>query len=146
MRETRKIISGQLFISMLLFCAVIVLMTVSPLAQYGRQANQLGSIGMWAAISLTIIGYGVLLLFNRLKGRLFRLFLAISVGLAALIDVSLIVAYALSSYFMESYHWASLTAIGIQLVAVISKAIILRCLTKKRKPETSANTTFIYKS
>ncbi|MBM7837286.1 hypothetical protein JOC54_000517 [Alkalihalobacillus xiaoxiensis] len=41
MRETRKIISGQLFISMLLFCAVIVLMTVSPLAQYGRQANQL---------------------------------------------------------------------------------------------------------
>ncbi|MBM7837287.1 hypothetical protein JOC54_000518 [Alkalihalobacillus xiaoxiensis] len=101
---------------------------------------------MWAAISLTIIGYGVLLLFNRLKGRLFRLFLAISVGLAALHDVSLIVAYALSSYFMESYHWATLTAIGIQMVAVISKAIILRCLTKKRKPETSANTTFIYKS
>lgn len=146
MRETKKMVSLQLLISMFLFCSVIVVLTFSPLAQYRNGTNHIGSIGMWVAILVTIIAYGTLLFLNRMTGRLFRIALAIGLGLAVFIDASIVIANALSSYFMETYNWASLMVIVINILAITIKMSSIIILTKKKPADSQSNSAFIYKS
>ncbi|MGE7782158.1 DUF5391 family protein [Peribacillus sp. NPDC097264] len=61
MRNKKKIIIMTLF-SALLFCMVIVLSSLSPLADTGKNANQFNSIGMWLSIAMMLVLYFVPLL------------------------------------------------------------------------------------
>lgn len=70
-------------ISALLFCALIVVASLSPLAETGAAANEFNSVGMWVAIAMILFLYAIPLIIYMLgvEGMRFVMVILCSIGI-----------------------------------------------------------------
>ena len=94
MVNKKKIIITTLF-SAILFCMVIVFVSLSPLADLGENANQFNSIGMWMAIIMMLIPYLFPLLLYGLGLEWIKYIMAVfcSLGILSLVLMMILVVF-----------------------------------------------------
>ncbi|WP_101287695.1 DUF5391 family protein [Bacillus sp. SJ-10] len=87
-------------LSALLFCLLPVLVSLSPLAETGPNANRFNSAGMWAAVGQILVIYAVPLIMYILGIRVMKIIMAVFCGIgfiicAAVLLVTLLTAISL---------------------------------------------------
>ncbi|MGG0657660.1 DUF5391 family protein [Rummeliibacillus pycnus] len=55
----KKSITVTTILSALLFCALIVASSLSPISEYGKNTNQFNSLGMWSSIGMILLFYAI---------------------------------------------------------------------------------------
>jgi len=75
-------------LSAFLFTLFITASSLSPLAQLGKNANQFGSIGMWAAIGMVLILYFIPLLVYVLGVDAMKYVMAVLSGFGLIIAIA----------------------------------------------------------
>lgn len=77
-------------LSALLFCSMIVVGSLSPLADFGTNTNQFGDIGMWSAIGFVLILYLLPLILFVYNVPLMKWIMATFCGVGLLINISIL--------------------------------------------------------
>ncbi|RAL21038.1 DUF5391 family protein [Thermoflavimicrobium daqui] len=77
--------------SALLFCTMLVIASLSPLAELGPNANQFGSFGMWSAIGIVLLFYILPLIFYMVGINVMRYVMAFFCGLGLLMILTVFV-------------------------------------------------------
>ncbi|WP_180319938.1 DUF5391 family protein [Peribacillus butanolivorans] len=118
MRKRKGIIFMTL-LSAVLFCALLITISRSPLADIGPNANQFGSSGMWISIGMVLVFYLLPLIIYWLGIDIMRFVLALFCGGGLLINSSIIVAVLVIAKFKDisAIYIASIT--GLCLAAII---------------------------
>ncbi|QNU03202.1 DUF5391 family protein [Peribacillus butanolivorans] len=118
MRKRKGIIFMTL-LSAVLFCALLITISLSPLADIGPNANQFGSSGMWISIGMVLVFYLLPLIIYWLGIDIMRFVLALFCGGGLLINSSIIVAVLVIAKFKDisAIYIASIT--GLCLAAII---------------------------
>ncbi|MFB6805056.1 DUF5391 family protein [Peribacillus butanolivorans] len=118
MRKRKGIIFMTL-LSAVLFCALLITISLSPLADIGPNANQFGSSGMWISIGMVLVFYLLPLIIYWLGIDIMRFVLALFCVGGLLINSSIIVAVLVIAKFKDisSIYIASIT--GLCLAAII---------------------------
>src|SRR5699024_10843068 len=79
--NTRSNIIMMTIVSALSFCVFIILGSLSPLANLGKNANQFNSVEMWLAIMLVVVIYVISLMLFLIYPKVGKILLAIFCGL-----------------------------------------------------------------
>lgn len=92
-------------ISALLFCALVIAVSLSPLSEWGPNANKFGSTGMWAAIGMILVSYILPLMLYMLGAGFMRYIMAIFCGIGIfmimiIIGVGLLLEFGTTSNFV----------------------------------------------
>ncbi|AXN38335.1 hypothetical protein DTO10_07745 [Peribacillus butanolivorans] len=119
MMRKRKGIIFMTLLSAVLFCALLITISRSPLADIGPNANQFGSSGMWISIGMVLVFYLLPLIIYWLGIDIMRFVLALFCGGGLLINSSIIVAVLVIAKFKDisAIYIASIT--GLCLAAII---------------------------
>ncbi len=75
-------------ISALLFCTLIMITSLSPLSEFGPNANTFVSLGMWSAIGMTLLLYILPLIIYRIGVDAMRYIMAIFCGIGIIIIIT----------------------------------------------------------
>lgn len=93
--KTNKIrIIYTTLISTLFFCTLIVMSSLSPLANFGKHANRFGSIGMWTSIGIVLLIYLLPLIAYVLRVNSMKYVMAVIISIfnIAIIGISISVS------------------------------------------------------
>lgn len=106
-------------LSAVLFCVLLITISLSPLADIGPNANQFGSSGMWISIGMVLVFYLLPLIIYWIGIDIMRFVLALFCGGGLLINSSIIVAVLVIAKFKDisAIYIASIT--GLCLAAII---------------------------
>ncbi|PEJ33298.1 hypothetical protein CN689_12265 [Peribacillus butanolivorans] len=118
MRKRKGIIFMTL-LSAVLFCALLITISLSPLADIGPNANQFGSSGMWISIGMVLVFYLLPLIIYWLGIDIMRFVLALFCGGGLLINSSIIVAVLVIAKFKDISAIYIASIIGLCLAAII---------------------------
>ncbi|MEC0278336.1 DUF5391 family protein [Bacillus halotolerans] len=110
-------------ISALLFCAMIVAASLSPLAGTGGAANQFNSVGMWSAIGMIFVLYFIPLIIYMLGVDAMRYVMAVLCGFGLLIHLSSAGFILMYSFFSDHPFSDVIFVIGISLAAAAVNVI-----------------------
>lgn len=110
-------------ISALLFCLIPVVVSLSPLADLGPNANQFGSIGMWAAIACFAVLYAAPLFIYMLGVDGMRYVMAVLCGFGLLINFISIGTMLIISFFAGIAIADLLGVFGLYIAASIVNII-----------------------
>ncbi|MGG0287579.1 DUF5391 family protein [Peribacillus butanolivorans] len=115
----RKGIIFMTMLSAVLFCVLLITISLSPLADIGPNANQFGSSGMWISIGMVLVFYLLPLIIYWIGIDIMRFVLALFCGGGLLINSSIIVAVLVIAKFKDisAIYIASIT--GLCLAAII---------------------------
>ncbi|MGG0184941.1 DUF5391 family protein [Bacillus rhizoplanae] len=99
-KETNKSrIIFMTLVSALLFCSLLVVASLSPLADSGPSANKLGTMGMWTAIGMALATYLLPLILYIVGLNVMKFVMAVFCGLGLLINsVILIVVLTMGGF------------------------------------------------
>ncbi|MEK4538322.1 DUF5391 family protein [Peribacillus sp. FSL K6-1552] len=133
----RKGIIFMTMLSAVLFCVLLITISLSPLADIGANANQFGSSGMWISIGMVLVFYLLPLIIYWIGIDIMRFVLALFCGGGLLINSSIIVAVLVIAKFKDisAIYIASIT--GLCIVAIIVN--ILWFFIAFRSPSTKDN-------
>ncbi|WP_026906710.1 DUF5391 family protein [Paucisalibacillus globulus] len=118
--KKQKIIITTL-VSLILYCLVVILSSLSPLADLGKNANQFGDVGMWATIILGLLFYLVPLLLYLLGIQTIRYVMAVFCGFGIIMALSLVTFIPIISKIMPEISIAS--SIGVTIASILFLAI-----------------------
>ncbi|MDQ8057446.1 DUF5391 family protein [Bacillus velezensis] len=114
MKQKKKGAVAVTLLSALLFCLLPVLVSLSPLAETGPNANRFNSAGMWAAVGQILVIYAVPLILYILGIRVMKIIMAVFCGIgliicAAVLLVTLLTAISLGqelSLYYGLFVWS----------------------------------------
>lgn len=114
MNQKKKGTVAVTLLSALLFCLLPVLVSLSPLAETGPNANRFNSAGMWAAVGQIFVIYAVPLILYILGIRVMKIIMAVFCGIgfiicAAVLLVTLLTAISLGqelSLYYGLFIWS----------------------------------------
>ncbi|KJD57483.1 DUF5391 family protein [Bacillus velezensis] len=114
MNQKKKGAVAVTLLSALLFCLLPVLVSLSPLAETGPNANRFNSVGMWAAVGQILVIYAVPLILYILGIRVMKIIMAVFCGIgliicAAVLLVTLLTAISLGqelSLYYGLFVWS----------------------------------------
>ncbi|AFZ92783.1 MULTISPECIES: DUF5391 family protein [Bacillus] len=114
MNQKKKGAVAVTLLSALLFCLLPVLVSLSPLAETGPNANRFNSAGMWAAVGQIFVIYAVPLILYILGIRVMKIIMAVFCGIgliicAAVLLVTLLTAISLGqelSLYYGLFVWS----------------------------------------
>ncbi|MBW7978868.1 DUF5391 family protein [Bacillus velezensis] len=114
MNQKKKGTVAVTLLSALLFCLLPVLVSLSPLAETGPNANRFNSAGMWAAVGQIFVIYAVPLILYILGIRVMKIIMAVFCGIgliicAAVLLVTLLTAISLGqelSLYYGLFVWS----------------------------------------
>ncbi|AZV57517.1 DUF5391 family protein [Clostridium sp. AWRP] len=101
-------------VSAVLFCLLIVMISLSPLSKSGLHANKFNSFGMWSSVGIILLFYIVPLMIYILGIRAVRFVLAFVLAIGILSDFSLITVVFISNLFAKNLLY---TLIGVICIA-----------------------------
>ncbi|MBK5484877.1 MULTISPECIES: DUF5391 family protein [unclassified Peribacillus] len=115
----RKGIIFMTMLSAVLFCVLLITISLSPLADLGPNANQFGSSGMWISIGMILVFYLLPLIIYWIGIDIMRFVLALFCCGGLLINSTIIVAVLVIAKFKDisAIYIASIT--GLCLAAII---------------------------
>ncbi len=96
--ENKKKTIIMTLLSCLLFCLIIVLSSLSPLSETGNAANDFNSTGMWLAIAMMVLLYGIPLLIYSLGLEWMKYIMASLCALGLLSQLFLFILVAFIGY------------------------------------------------
>lgn len=107
--------------SSLSFCLLIIFVSLSPLSELGRNANQFNSFGMWLAISITLLLFFVplMLYLTGLNWMIYVMAICFGIGIIMLLFTMLVVILIGAITGMLSSLIAILIFCGIGCIANI---------------------------
>ncbi|UBQ46425.1 DUF5391 family protein [Bacillus velezensis] len=114
MNQKKKGAVAVTLLSALLFCLLPVLVSLSPLAETGPNANRFNSEGMWAAVGQIFVIYAIPLILYMLGIRVMKIIMAVFCGIgliicAAVLLVALLTAISLGqelSLYYGLFVWS----------------------------------------
>ncbi|MGZ0139509.1 DUF5391 family protein [Bacillus velezensis] len=114
MNQKKKGAVAVTLLSALLFCLLPVLVSLSPLAETGPNANRFNSAGVWAAVGQIFVIYAVPLILYILGIRVMKIIMAVFCGIgliicAAVLLVTLLTAISLGqelSLYYGLFVWS----------------------------------------
>ena len=114
MNQKKKGAVAVTLLSALMFCLLPVLVSLSPLAETGPNANRFNSAGMWAAVGQIRVIYAVPLIMYILGVRGMKIIMAVFCGIgliicAAVLLVALLTAISLGqelSLYYGLFVWS----------------------------------------
>ncbi|AJC25518.1 MULTISPECIES: DUF5391 family protein [Bacillus] len=114
MNQKKKGAVAVTLLSALLFCLLPVLVSLSPLAETGPNANRFNSAGMWAAVGQIFVIYAIPLILYMLGIRVMKIIMAVFCGIgliicAAVLLVALLTAISLGqelSLYYGLFVWS----------------------------------------
>ncbi|MEW7871148.1 DUF5391 family protein [Bacillus velezensis] len=114
MNQKKKGAVAVTLLSALMFCLLPVLVSLSPLAETGPNANRFNSAGMWAAVGQILFIYAVPLIMYILGVRGMKIIMAVFCGIgliicAAVLLVALLTAISLGqelSLYYGLFVWS----------------------------------------
>lgn len=109
-------------ISALLFCSLIIMISLSPLAESGPNANEFGSLGMWSAVGMILVLYILPLIIYKAGLTAMRYIMAIFCGIGILVNVASMGIVLLVNVKVSHFPYLS-EIIGISIAAVIVNII-----------------------
>ncbi|OAA89319.1 DUF5391 family protein [Clostridium ljungdahlii] len=101
-------------VSAVLFCSLIVISSLSPLANSGPHANKFNSFGMWLSVGIVLLLYILPLIIYILGIRAVRFVMAFVLAIGVLSDFSLMTVVFMSSLFAKNSLY---TLIGVICIA-----------------------------
>ncbi|EMA6342289.1 DUF5391 family protein [Bacillus cytotoxicus] len=110
-------------VSAFFFCSVLVVPSLSPLADFGPNANKFNSLGMWKSIGTILLFYSVPLLLYIAGIRAMRFIMAILCGMGIFINLA-ILAVVYIIIHTNDYHASSFLGVIIVCMALIITNII----------------------
>ena len=109
-------------ISALLFCSLLIMISLSPLAESGPNANEFGSLGMWSAAGVILVLYILPLIIYKVGVTAMRYIMAIFCGIGILINVASMGIVLLINLKVSHFPYLA-EIIGISIAAVIVNII-----------------------
>ena len=109
-------------ISALLFCSLIIMASLSPLAESGPNANEFGSLGMWSAVGMILVLYILPLMIYKVGVAAMRYIMAVFCGIGIFINVANIGIVSLIGLKVSPFPYLAEIA-GISIAAVIVNII-----------------------
>ncbi|QQD81976.1 DUF5391 family protein [Bacillus siamensis] len=114
MNQKKKGTVAVTLLSALMFCLLPVIVSLSPLAETGPNANRFNSAGMWAAVGQILVIYAVPFIMYVLGVRVMKIIMAVFCGIgliicAAVLLVALLVAISLGqelSLYYGLFVWS----------------------------------------
>ena len=122
-KKKRNNVIVMTLVSAFFFCVLVVITSLSPLADLGRNANQFGSEGMWLSIGFILLCYILPLGLYMLGVDMMRYIMAIFCGLGVFLNLSCIVVIIVTSVFVEAIFPASFSVVGVNIAASIVNII-----------------------
>ncbi|PEY31544.1 hypothetical protein CN354_23355 [Bacillus cereus] len=110
-------------VSALLFCSVLVVPSLSPLADLGPNANKFNSLGMWKSIGTILLFYIVPLLLYIAGVKAMRFIMAILCGMGIFVNF-VILAVVLIIMLASDYKASSFLGVIIVCTGVIITNVI----------------------
>ncbi|UZD74091.1 DUF5391 domain-containing protein [Bacillus siamensis] len=115
MNQKKKGTVAVTLLSALMFCLLPVIVSLSPLAETGPNANRFNSAGMWAAVGQIFVLYAVPFIMYILGVRVMKIIMAVFCGIgliicAAVLLVALLTAISLGqelSLYYGLFVWSS---------------------------------------
>ncbi|WP_050615468.1 DUF5391 family protein [Bacillus testis] len=98
------------FLSAILFCALLTITSMSPLAETGKHANQFGSVEMWMELGMVLLFYLFPLIIYTAGLRMMKFVLALFCGIGLLAN-SFFLVFALIMAEFKEIGWVYLTSI-----------------------------------
>ncbi|GIN08922.1 hypothetical protein J1TS1_30670 [Shouchella clausii] len=115
----KRSVTRWALLSMLLFCVQVILLSLTPLAEYGNAANEFNSIGMWLAVAMIAGMYIVPLGLYRIGLPFSKAILAILSGFGIFIHLIIVVLLLISTFFTA----AGVAAAACSLLSIIVNVI-----------------------
>ncbi|MBK5443480.1 MULTISPECIES: DUF5391 family protein [unclassified Peribacillus] len=115
----RKGIIFMTMLSAVLFCVLLITISLSPLADLGPNANQFGSSGMWISIGMILVFYLLPLIIYWIGIDIMRFVLALFCCGGLLINSTIIVAVLVIAKFKDISAIYIASIIGLCLTAII---------------------------
>lgn len=110
-------------ISAFFFCSVLVVPSLSPLADFGPHANTFNSLGMWKSIGMILLFYIVPLLFYIAGVNAMRFIMAILCGMGIFVNLVILIVVLIimlaSSYKASSFLGVIIVCTGVIITNVI---------------------------
>ncbi|OQV52850.1 DUF5391 family protein [Bacillus velezensis] len=97
MNQKKKGAVAVTLLSALLFCLLPVLVSLSPLAETGPNANRFNSAGMWAAVGQILVIYAVPLILYILGIRVMKIIMAVFCGIGLIICAAVLLVALLTT-------------------------------------------------
>lgn len=98
-------------VSWLLFCSLIVVVSLSPLSELGEGANHFNSVGMWTSFGISTLGYLIPLAFFLLGVKYFKTIMTIFCSMGLLSGLTMIGTIIVLCSFVSNISYDS-TIIG----------------------------------
>lgn len=108
-------------VSAVLFCLLVVMISFSPLSNYGPHANKFNSFGMWSSVGIILLFYIVPLMIYVLGISAMRFVLAFVLAIGILSDFSLMTVVFISNLFAKNSLY---TLIGVICIASLIVNVI----------------------
>ncbi|MCM3549190.1 DUF5391 domain-containing protein [Alkalihalobacillus clausii] len=115
----KRSVTRWALLSMLLFCVQVILLSLTPLAEYGNAANEFNSIGMWLAVAMVAGMYMVPLGLYRIGVPFSKVVLAILSGFGIFIHLTISMILFTSTFFAG----AGVAAVVCSLLSIIVNVI-----------------------
>ncbi|WP_182275192.1 DUF5391 family protein [Bacillus velezensis] len=97
MNQKKKGAVAVTLLSALMFCLLPVLVSLSPLAETGPNANRFNSSGMWAAVGQILVIYAVPLIMYILGVRVMKIIMAVFCGIGLIICAAVLLVALLTA-------------------------------------------------
>ncbi|WP_410985223.1 DUF5391 family protein [Bacillus cereus] len=110
-------------VSAFFFCSVLVVPSLSPLADFGPNANKFNSLGMWKSIGTILLFYSVPLLLYIAGVNAMRFIMAILCGMGLFVNLVILTAVLIIT-LTSNYKASSFLGVIIVCTAVIITNII----------------------
>ncbi|MBA5711290.1 hypothetical protein DT036_09070 [Bacillus velezensis] len=101
MNQKKKGAVAVTLLSALMFCLLPVLVSLSPLAETGPNANRFNSAGMWAAVGQILFIYAVPLIMYILGVRGMKIIMAVFCGIGLIICAAVLLVALLTAISLE---------------------------------------------
>ncbi|XBW81605.1 DUF5391 family protein [Bacillus velezensis] len=101
MNQKKKGAVAVTLLSALLFCLLPILVSLSPLAETGPNANRFNSAGMWAAVGQIFVIYAVPLILYILGIRVMKIIMAVFCGIGLIICAAVLLVTLLTAISLE---------------------------------------------
>ncbi|KHF40644.1 DUF5391 family protein [Halalkalibacter okhensis] len=112
-------------LSALLFCALIVVGSLSPLANLGANANQFGDLGMWLAIAMVILCYSLPTILYFLSVSAMKVMMTIFCALGIIIHTFIILVLSVMTFIHVSLTPTILGIFGLSFASILLNFIWL---------------------
>ncbi|NMM61871.1 DUF5391 family protein [Clostridium sp. P21] len=117
-----------------LFCLLVGISSISPLANSGPNANKFNSIGMWLSIGIVSLLYILPLIVYALGVDVMKFVIAVFLAIGMLADFSLIVFIFIFNSFTKNLLYSLIGAISItSLIVNVIWFFVVFSLSSKRK-------------